>query len=198
MYCITSYTHEREREGVLNNLVQTGYHTTKRRQGERREKHSFTDKQLQIAEREREKEGGNSTEVVCKVVDLFAGKNTVDRRTTKPPMSLLPPSKRGGPSAPPDSVDFLPRVPKSPVRPGQRVSEDQDERRERMEDPVAAGSLHTSFVSVDGEMRQRGDKEYLRTGLVKVKQCGLCTMEYEEHNLPGVVSFQAIANLRKQ
>jgi hypothetical protein len=36
------------------------------------------------------------------------------------------------------------------------------------------------------------------TGLVKVKQCGLCGLEFEEHNLPGVVSFQAIANLRKR
>jgi hypothetical protein len=35
-------------------------------------------------------------------------------------------------------------------------------------------------------------------GLVKVKQCGLCAMEFEEHNLPGVVSFQAIANLRSK
>jgi hypothetical protein len=38
----------------------------------------------------------------------------------------------------------------------------------------------------------------LFAGLVKVKQCGLCAMEFEEHNLPGVVSFQAIANLRKK
>lgn len=29
-----------------------------------------------------------------------------------------------------------------------------------------------------------------------MKQCGLCGLEFEEHNLPGVVSFQAIANLR--
>ena len=36
------------------------------------------------------------------------------------------------------------------------------------------------------------------SGLVKVKQCGLCGLEFEEHNLPGVVSFQAIANLRKR
>lgn len=35
-------------------------------------------------------------------------------------------------------------------------------------------------------------------GLVKVKQCGLCAMEFEDHNLPGVVSFQAIANLRSK
>lgn len=33
-------------------------------------------------------------------------------------------------------------------------------------------------------------------GLVKVKCCGLCGLEFEEHNLPGVVSYQAIANLR--
>ncbi|KAJ1471810.1 hypothetical protein T484DRAFT_1915748 [Baffinella frigidus] len=82
-------------------------------------------------------------------------------------------NKRGAPAAPPDSVDFLPRVPKGPVRPERRGNEDAEEKRERMEDPVAAG-------------------------LVKVKQCGLCALEFEEHNLPGVVSFQAIAYLRKQ
>ncbi len=36
----------------------------------------------------------------------------------------------------------------------------------------------------------------LPPGLVKVKCCGLCGLEFEEHNLPGVVSYQAIANLR--
>jgi hypothetical protein len=49
--------------------------------------------------------------------------------------------KRGGPAAPPDSVDFLPRVPKGPVVPSRRGNEDAEEKRERMEDPVAAGEL---------------------------------------------------------
>mmetsp|Transcript_36001 Transcript_36001/g.94585 ORF Transcript_36001/g.94585 Transcript_36001/m.94585 type:complete len:126 (+) Transcript_36001:175-552(+) len=45
-----------------------------------------------------------------------------------------------------------------------------------------------------------GSKVYdpVGVGLVKVKQCGLCGLEFEEHNLPGIVSFQAIANLRKR
>ena len=39
---------------------------------------------------------------------------------------------------------------------------------------------------------------YSVQGLVRVKHCGLCGLEFEEHNLPGIVSFQAIANLRKK
>ena len=68
-----------------------------------------------------------------------------------------------------DPVSFLPRVPKSPNR-GDR---DDISETAANEDPVCLG-------------------------LVKVKQCGLCAMEFEEHNLPGVVSFQAIANLRNK
>mmetsp|Transcript_99441 Transcript_99441/g.160352 ORF Transcript_99441/g.160352 Transcript_99441/m.160352 type:complete len:117 (+) Transcript_99441:3-353(+) len=71
-----------------------------------------------------------------------------------------------------ESVSFLPRLPKSPTRPGAQ-DDDPDEARARMQDPVA-------------------------TGLVKVKSCGLCKLEFEEHNLPGVVSYQAIVNLRKK
>mmetsp|Transcript_21929 Transcript_21929/g.44432 ORF Transcript_21929/g.44432 Transcript_21929/m.44432 type:complete len:120 (-) Transcript_21929:87-446(-) len=70
-----------------------------------------------------------------------------------------------------ESVPFLPRLPKSPNVGGKR--DDDDEPGAKMSDPVCCG-------------------------LVKVKQCGLCGLEFEEHNLPGVVSFQAIANLRKK
>ena len=38
----------------------------------------------------------------------------------------------------------------------------------------------------------------MHPGLIKVKCCGLCGLEFEEHNLPGVVSYQAIAHVRKQ
>jgi len=69
-------------------------------------------------------------------------------------------------------VVFPPRQPKSPAKPG-APRDDDDEPGSRMQDPVALG-------------------------LVKVKCCGLCGMEFMEANLPGVVSFQAIAKLRKQ
>ena len=66
--------------------------------------------------------------------------------------------KRGGPAAPPDSVDFLPRVPKGPVVPSRRGHEDADEKRERMEDPVAAGefSLLKCVLLVTREGRRVG------------------------------------------
>lgn len=65
-------------------------------------------------------------------------------------------NKRGAPAAPPDSVDFLPRVPKGPVRPERRGNEDAEEKRERMEDPVAAGEpppLAQVRAGVDREER---------------------------------------------
>mmetsp|Transcript_5059 Transcript_5059/g.8136 ORF Transcript_5059/g.8136 Transcript_5059/m.8136 type:complete len:113 (+) Transcript_5059:239-577(+) len=61
-------------------------------------------------------------------------------------------------------------LPRLPKSPSRKADPDDDDKRN---DPVSVG-------------------------LVKVKQCGLCGLEFEEHNLPGVVSFQAIANLRKK
>mmetsp|Transcript_30101 Transcript_30101/g.68126 ORF Transcript_30101/g.68126 Transcript_30101/m.68126 type:complete len:114 (-) Transcript_30101:76-417(-) len=68
-----------------------------------------------------------------------------------------------------ESVNFLPRIPKTP----RKGKSSEDDSKDKINDPVS-------------------------TGLVRVKQCGLCGLEFEEHNLPGIVSFQAIANLRKK
>jgi len=56
-----------------------------------------------------------------------------------------------------------------------------------------AASVSPASVLVGLQLTQRS-----MAGLVKVKCCGLCGLEFEELNLPGVVSFQAIANLRKK
>ena len=69
-------------------------------------------------------------------------------------------------------MSFLPRIPVSPTTGGKHDDDDAESRKQRMQDPV-------------------------RLGVVKVKRCGLCGLEFEEMNLPGVVSYQAIAQQRE-
>ena len=76
-----------------------------------------------------------------------------------------------------------------------------------MQDPVALGtSPHSTHqraarmtpVSKGAAFAREPLTRQSLPGLVKVKCCGLCGMEFMEANLPGVVSFQAIAKLRKK
>jgi hypothetical protein len=70
-------------------------------------------------------------------------------------------------------VSFLPRLPKTPTKPGARGDDDEDSARSRMQDPVATGdALEFDFVSVGG--RRRGKEEsrswpqYLTTTALKL------------------------------
>mmetsp|Transcript_36010 Transcript_36010/g.94638 ORF Transcript_36010/g.94638 Transcript_36010/m.94638 type:complete len:144 (+) Transcript_36010:175-606(+) len=81
-----------------------------------------------------------------------------------------------------DPDSFLPRIPRS---------KDEDHGGSKVYDPVGVGEMGY-FAPLNCMLI------FKTTGLVKVKQCGLCGLEFEEHNLPGIVSFQAIANLRKR
>jgi hypothetical protein len=61
-------------------------------------------------------------------------------------------------------VSFLPRLPKTPTKPGARGDDDEDSARSRMQDPVATGdALEFDFTSVGGTEEGKGGESQLAT-----------------------------------
>ena len=61
-------------------------------------------------------------------------------------------------------VSFLPRLPKTPTKPGARGEDDEDSARSRMQDPVATGdALEFDFIPVGGMEEGKGGESQLAT-----------------------------------
>ena len=78
-------------------------------------------------------------------------------------------------------VSFLPRLPKTPTKPGARGDDDEDSARSRMQDPVATGdALEFDFICVGGtEDMRRGESirswpQYLTTTALKLLAIRCC------------------------
>ena len=61
-------------------------------------------------------------------------------------------------------VSFLPRLPKTPTKPGARGDDDEDSARSRMQDPVATGdALEFDSIPVGGMEEGKGGEWQLAT-----------------------------------